>query len=455
MSTNKKINQSLQNFRLEKPNLKEIDRSVVFEKLDKIGDKFNTFLHEINEPKYLYWDTIKYKQSPEGLDIKESWFLARQFRNLISMPTPIVTEEGPMFKWIKLSRVDEFLHKIDVSSGGQVFASVETLSGANKQKFLSRGILEEAIASSQLEGAHTTRTAAKLMITNKREPANKDEQMVLNNYKTILKIDEDFKDKKMSEDLIFELHRMLTDKTIEEGDVGRYRRDEDNIVVEGQIGNERYVTHNPPSEKFVKEQMERLINYANDSNDEVFVHPIIKAIFLHFWIGYLHPFVDGNGRLARALFYWYLLRNNYWTFMYLPISLIIKRAPTQYGMSYIYSEQDNFDVTYFFDFHIRKIIQSLEDFDQYVTRKMQENREIDRIISENIKLSDRQKFLLHHLISEKNANTTATSYSTINNISRQTAAKDIEELVKLGFVTGSRDGKYVKYTATQKLIKLI
>ena len=70
-------------------------------------------------------------------------------------------------------------------------------------------------------------------------------------------------------------------------------------------------------------------------------------------------------------------------------------------------------------------------------------------------MSDRQKFLLHHLISEKNANTTATSYSTINNISRQTAAKDIEELVKLGFVTGSRDGKYVKYTATQKLIKLI
>lgn len=455
MSINKKINQSLQNFRLEKPNLKEIDRSVVFEKLDKIGDKFNVFLHEINEPKYLYWDSIKYKQSPEGLDIKEAWFLARQFRNLISMSTPIVTEGGMTFKWIKLPKVDEFLHKIDVSSGGQVFASVETLSGANKQKFLSRGILEEAIASSQLEGAHTTRTAAKLMITNKREPVNKDEQMVLNNYKTILRIDEDFKDKKMSEDLIFELHRMLTDKTIDEGDVGRYRNDKDNIVIEGQIGSEKYITHNPPSEKFVREQMARLIDYANDNNDEIFVHPIIKAIFLHFWIGYLHPFVDGNGRLARALFYWYLLRNNYWTFMYLPISLIIKRAPTQYGMSYIYSEQDNFDVTYFFDFHIRKIIQSLEDFDQYVTRKMQENREIDRIISENIKLSDRQKFLLHHLISEKNAYTTATSYSTINNISRQTAAKDIDELVNLGFVMGNRDGKYVKYTATQKLIKLI
>ena len=138
----------------------------------------------------------------------------------------------------------------------------------------------------------------------------------------------------MSEALIFELHQMLTDKTIESEDIGRYRRDSDKITVEGEVGSEKYVTHILPSESFVKEQMSRLIDYANDRNTDLFVHPIIKAIFLHFWIGYLHPFIDGNGRLARAIFYWYLLRNNYWTFMYLPISLMIKRAPTQYGMAW-------------------------------------------------------------------------------------------------------------------------
>ena len=123
-------------------------------------------------------------------------------------------------------------------------------------------------------------------------------------------------------------------------------------------------------------------------------------------------------------------------------------------MAYIYSEQDGHDLTYFFDFHIRKIIQSLEDFDQYIVRKMKENREIDRIISSDVKLLDRQKFLLRHLLTEVNAYTTVTSYSVVNNISRQTAAKDIEELVNLGLIEGKRDGKYIKYTLTAKLISM-
>ena len=388
MDNNEDRNQTLLNFCLEKPDFDKINKSAVFEKLEKIGDKFRLFLQEVNEPKYLYWDDVKYRQPPEGLTIKESWFLVKQFRSLISGPTPIFTEDSKVFRWIKLPEVDEFLHRIDVASGGQVFTTTEILSGANKQKFLSRGILEEAIASSQLEGAHTTRNAAKIMIANKITPKNKDEQMILNNYKTILKIEEDFKERNLSENLIFELHRMLTKKTVDDFDVGRYRKDSDNITVEGEIGSKKYVTHVPPKAKFVKEQMSRLIAYANNDNNETFVHPIIKAIFLHFWLGYLHPFVDGNGRLARSIFYWYLLKNNYWTFMYLPISLMIKKAPAQYGMAYIYSEQDGGDLTYFFDFHIRKIMQALTDFNSYVMRKTEENRQIDRIVSEKVKLFD-------------------------------------------------------------------
>lgn len=455
MTETKKIKETLINFSLEKINLREINKAVAFEKLEKNGDIFRAFLRQVNEPKYLYWDDIRYRQAPGDLTIKEAWFLVKQFRRLMSVQTPIKTENGEYFKWIKLPKVDEFLHRIDISSGGQVFVSVETLSGVNKQKFLSRGILEEAIASSQLEGAHATRSAAKLMIANKREPQNRDEQMILNNYRTILKIDEDFKNRELSEDLIFELHRMLTDKTIDGEDVGKYRKNEDDVVVEGQIGNERYITYNPPSEKFVSEQMFKLIKYANNDNEGEFIHPIIKAIFLHFWIGYLHPFVDGNGRLARALFYWYLLRKDYWTFMYLPISLVIKKAPSQYGMAYIYSEQDDHDLTYFFDFHVRKIVQSLEDFNNYIVRKINENKQIDDLMDRNIKLSDRQKYLLHHLTSDISAHTTITSHSTISNISRQTAAKDIEKLNELGLIIGTRDGKYIIYKASKKLLGMM
>lgn len=445
---------SLPRFYLEKPDFRRIDRGKVFEKPESLGDKFPQFLQGINQPRYLYWDEMRYKEVPEGLTAEEAWFLIRQFRTFISQSTPIKTEKENYFKWIRLPYVDEFLHKIDISSGGQIFTTMDVLSESNKQKFISRGILEEAIASSQLEGAHTTRQAAKKMITEKREPRNKDEQMILNNYNAIMRIDEDYKNQPLSETMLFELHRMLTRKTIIEEKQGRFRKDSDGIVVQGTIGSQEYITHIPPAEDFLKKEIKKIIEYANDENSQKFLHPIIKAILLHFWVGYLHPFVDGNGRLARTLFYWYLLRKKYWTFMYLPISLVIKRAPIQYAMAYIYSEQDSYDATYFFDFHIRKIIQALDDFNEYVSRKILENKEIDKIISKDIHLVDRQKYLIHHLVSENNADATITSHLTLNNISRQTAAKDIKQLENIGLVAGVREGKYIKYHATKKLLDM-
>lgn len=447
-------NSSLYHFYLEKPDLGKIDKGKIIEKLEKLGEKFTQFLQSVNEPRYLYWDEVKYKQIPETLNPEEAWYLVKQFRTYISRLTVIKTEKGDYLKWIRLPYVDEFLHRIDVSSGGQIFASMDVMSESNKQKYISRGILEEAIASSQLEGAHTTRQAAKEMITEKRKPRSKDEQMILNNYHTIIKIDEDYKKQPLSETILFELHRMITYNTVPKEEQGRYRKNQDEIVVRGPIGGQEYITHIPPGENFIKEEIKRLIEYANDENNEKFIHPIIKAIFIHFWFGYLHPFTDGNGRIARALFYWYLLRKEYWTFMYLPISTVIKRAPTQYAMAYIYSEQDAYDITYFFDFHIRKIMQALNDFNEYVSKKILENKEIDKMVSKDIHLVDRQKYLIHHLISEDNTYITISSHAALNNISRQTAAKDIKQLEKRELILGKREGKYIKYRASQKLLNL-
>ncbi len=185
------------------------------------------------------------------------------------------------------------------------------------------------------------------MILEKRKPRNKSEQMILNNYRTIMSIEEEYKNSELSLDLMFTLHRKLTEETISKDQQGRLRKNSDEIVIQGFIGREEYISHIPPNEDFLNAEIQRLIEFANDKEDHKFMHPIIKAIFLHFWIGYLHPFTDGNGRLARALFYWYLLKKGYWTMMYLPISTVIKQSPIQYAMAYIYTEQDNFDLTYF------------------------------------------------------------------------------------------------------------
>ena len=235
---------------LSKPDLKKVDRSHVFEKLEKLGpEEFGKFFEKVNEPRYLYWDDLRYKTPPEGLSSEEFWFLVRQFRTLASRKTPIRIKNEDFFKWFRLPYVDEFLHTIDMSSGGQIFTTMELLSGPNKQKFISRGVIEESIASSQLEGAHTTRQVAKKMLTEKREPRNKDEQMILNNYNTMLSLDQDYKNQQLSEEVLFELHKMLTQGTIPEEARGRFRRDGDEIVVQGSIGSSEYITHVPPKEE--------------------------------------------------------------------------------------------------------------------------------------------------------------------------------------------------------------
>ena len=195
--------------------------------------------------------------------------------------------------------------------------------------------------------------------------------------------------------------------------------------------------------------MERLIKFAND---EAFVHPVIKAIFLHFWIGYLHPFYDGNGRLARTIFYWYLLRKGYWAIQYLPISLVIRRSAKQYGMAYVYSEQDDFDLTYFYDYHMRKIIQALNDFEDYIREKVVENKFIEQLLDKKFKLNDRQKELLRYfLVKGKNSYITPSSYISLYKVSRMTSASDLRKLRKMGLVTSKRVGRNIRYSATGKL----
>ena len=439
-------------FRLEKPNDKEKNWDKVFSLFIQKQEKYKKLLDDSNEPRYIYWDKFKFKfTSDEELTVEEKWYLIRQIRNLSSSEVPVKSEPGPFFKWTRLSCVDEHLHKVDMFAGGRLFNKSSILLPTKRNTLLSRGIIEEAIASSQLEGAHTTRKAAKEFLFNKRAPRNESEYMILNNYKTINAIAEEYKNQNLSRDLLFEIHAMLTDNTVDKSEQHRFRKNSDEIIVQGQIGSEEYITHVPPSENFVNEQIDKLIDYANDV-DHKFIHPVIKAIVLHFWIGYLHPFTDGNGRLARALFYWYLLKKGYWTFMYLPISTIIRKAPIQYAMAYIYSEQDNLDFTYFYDFHISKIIQAIKEFENYIDTKVDEKKSIDILLDKKFSLNDRQKQLIHYLISEASPSASVASHSLLHNISRQTATRDFKLLEKKNLIYSKRSGKYIKYFPTEKLI---
>jgi Fic family protein len=437
-------------FKLEKPRLK-IKTEDVLSQLRR--PDIQKYIQTTSEPNYLYWDIVKYK-TPDGLSPEEFWALVKFLREIDAQrfPTQIRSEAGSFFNWQSLLRFQESLHKIDMQLGGTL-ASPANIGDKEKRRYIARGIMEEAIASSQLEGANTTRKIAKQMLLEKRPPRSSSEHMIFNNYEAMLLIEEHLKESKLDLDILLNLHVTFCKNTLDVKNCGRLRKDEDGVRVMDGSGENIY--HIPPNENFLKAEVKRLIAYANDELlDQAFVHPVIKAIILHFWIGYLHPFVDGNGRLARALFYWYLLRNDYWAFSYLPLSRVIKNSPKQYGMAYVYSEQDDFDLTYFIDYNVQKIMLSKREFDKYAERKQRENRHMEVLINKDYHLNDRQIQLLKYLNKNTDAFTTIAKHSKVYAISLLTARKDLITLEKNNFLKARKQGRERLYYASSRVNKL-
>jgi len=152
-------------YKIEIPNLKGIKP----EKISKIFDYKNRkdifeFAKKCIESDYVYWDKMRHKEpSPDDVSKEELWLIIKIFRESQSVKSTVIDKDGNPFTWLKLSYFEEFFHELDMSTGGELFVEKSNVNKANKQKLITRGIMEEAIASSQLEGAATSRKAAKKM----------------------------------------------------------------------------------------------------------------------------------------------------------------------------------------------------------------------------------------------------------------------------------------------------
>jgi Fic family protein len=272
--------------------------------------------------------------------------------------------------------------------------------------------------------------------------------MILNNYLAMSRIRE-LTDRPLDEGLVLGLHRVLTEDAIDNPSaIGRFRRPDEAVAVSDDYGE---VFHEPPPAEQLAGRFAALCDFANGKTPSKFVHPVIRAIILHFWLAYDHPFVDGNGRCARALFYWAMLRQGAWMCEFISISQLIRKAPARYGRAFLYTETDDNDLTYFILYHLDVIRKAFAELQDYIVRKAAALRETEKLVRASAAFNHRQLALLSHALRHADQQYTIRSHMTSHNVVYQTARTDLLDLARRGLLVQRKPGRALYFTPAQEL----
>src|SRR5690606_23733973 len=266
------------------------------------------------------------------------------------------------------------------------------------------------------------------------------ERMIVNNYRTMEELKR-WVGRPLTPDTVFEIHRMLTDGTLRDpAAAGRFRRGEEDIVVQDETGR---VLHVPPVAAELPRRLDAWCAFANQGDGaEHFIRPVVRAILIHFMIGYDHPFVDGNGRTARALFYWSMLNAGFWMTEYLSISSILRHAPGQYTRAYLQTESDDGDTTYFVSHQLDALLKAIDSLHAYIARKQQAQHEAETLLKPGSRLArqlnHRQRAVLLHALRHPDRDFTIAVHRRTHDTAYDTARNDLQGLVKAGLMRQSR-----------------
>jgi len=411
--------------------------------------------------RYLHWEKTKHLTPPEGYTPELYWHAMKASRAAIQRLLPLVDKDGDTFRFCMPDPLLARVMWISEQASSALVGEPSLTNDKAKQSHVINSLIDEAIYSSQLEGASTTRAVAREMIRTERQPIDVSEHMILNNFRAMLFIKE-HADDDITPAMIFSLHRILVQGTdIPLNRVGVFRHAEDNIVIEDHMTGE--LEHAPPPVKELKWRLEWLCNFINGKvgpkahaeRADAFLPPVLRAIIAHFMVGYDHPFYDGNGRTARALFYWVMAREGFWLMEHLSISSEIKKTRTSYSKAYLNAETDDRDVTYFLMHQLEVVERAIEGLKVRLRDKAAELYETEKLLSGSTlagQLNHRQLALLQNALKNPGQTYTVKSHMNSHRIARQTARNDLSGLAgKHSLIVEGMVGRAAVFTAPSDL----
>lgn len=391
--------------------------------------------------KYLPWDKFRFKEPPEGLTVEEWWHLTRLARRASSRSlTPLRQQNGQPFTFALPDEVLRATEEIASHASGEIGMSELVANEDTRRRYVVNSLFEEAITSSQLEGAATSRREAKAMLRTGREPRDNSERMIVNNYLAMERVRE-LVDAPLSPDLVRELHRIVTEGTLDNpGAAGQLQDDNDLRVSVWGDGDQ--LLYRPPPVEELPTRLQALCDFANGTDGGPYMPTVLRAVTIHFMVGYDHYFEDGNGRTARALFYWSMLRGGYWMTEYMSISRILRLAKSKYAQSFLVTEDDEGDLTHFFIYHLGIIQRAIRDLHTYLDAKSAEVRDVQvRLRSVPGEFNYRQLAIIENAVRDAGGHYTINSHRRSHMISVETARQDLMGLQRRGLLDRVKVGR--------------
>jgi Fic family protein len=456
-STENKEPDAIQTPKFRRQRIDGIQIPPTYAECQSYGDMPYEFVKTVNAKKfgfsskglYLHWHDFHHRFDSDFKDKKVWAWCALKFNRALDGHGSLVSEDGSDFYWSPLA----LNHYPSMIEKAYRFEHVGLTGDQRRHLLVKSLIMEEAITSAQLEGAATTRAVAKEMLSSGRAPVDDSENMILSNW-NLMQFALDNLERELNIELIQEFNLIATEKTCENEHIPGMLRNKKIEVAKNNAEGE--VTHTAPDAEVVKKLLQDLCEYANTNHENVdYIHPVFKAIVIHFMIGYVHPFLDGNGRTARALFYWYAIKHGYENFQYISISALLKKKANDYGRAYIKTETDELDLTYFLQFNLEIIIDALGDFSVYIQKKINENRNMVEKLSESpfYKYFQRQHIdIISKALKNPGREFSVKEIEQDNNVSATAARGYLDKLYKLGLLLKYKSvGNKYTYFAPAKL----
>lgn len=242
--------------------------------------------------------------------------------------------------------------------------------------------------------------------------------------------------KTLSHDRLFGWHNVLFPTGMSglyRIEVGKYRSGEMQVV-SGAMGREK-VHYQAPSASRVYEEMERFIDWINNHND---IDAVLKAGIAHLWFVSIHPFDDGNGRIARALTDMLLARSENSGKRFYSVSAEIKVLQRKYYEVLERTQHGNGDITEWLLWFLHCFEQALDATEATLSSVMRKAEFWER--NRDISFNERQRKLLNMQFDGFFGKLTSSKWAKIAKCSADTALNDINDLIAKGILKKTNEG---------------